>query len=124
MTRNHATEKKLTMLLALPEMCRIIQQYNIILTLAFSVYYYANCFCSLFLADKKAAIPVEEVTNTLVDNAGMSQETVEAHLSLMEDVLPQWFKRVTVRKICYIKVDRKMSIKSILEKIEQYKELL
>ena len=123
MTRNHATEKKLTMLLALPEMCRIIQQYNIILTLAFSVYYYANCFCSL-LADKKAAIPVEEVTNTLVDNAGMSQETVEAHLSLMEDVLPQWFKRVTVRKICYIKVDRKMSIKSILEKIEQYKELL
>jgi len=79
---------------------------------------------SLFLADKKAAMPVEEVANKLMDSSGTSPDVVEAHLSLMEEVLPQWIKKVTVRKISYLKIDRKMSIKNILELIEKSKDLL
>lgn len=122
MTRNHATEKKLTQLLALPEMCRIMKKYLQISLMFFSIFI-LFC-CSLFLADKKAAMTVEEVTDKLIDGTRTSRETVEAHLNLIEDVLPQWFKRVTVRKVCYIKIDRNMSIKSILEKIERYRDSL
>lgn len=82
------------------------------------------CTDSLFLADKKAAMPVEEVTNKLVDSNGASPDIVEAHLSLMEEVLPQWIKKVTVRKISYLKIDRKMSIKNILELIEKSRDSL
>lgn len=79
---------------------------------------------SLFLADKKAAIPVEEVTNKLIDSSKTSPNAVEAHLSLMEEALPQWIKKVTVRKNCYVKIDRKMSIKDILDQVEKYKDSL
>ena len=105
-----------------------MQDYEKVLTNFINVFQsgldYSYCFCSLFLVDKKAAMTVEEVTDKLIDGTRMSRETVEAHLSLIEDVLPQWFKRVTVRKVCYIKIDKKTSIKSILEKIEKYRDSL
>ena len=73
----------------------------------------------MFVAEKKAAIPVEQVVQKLVDSIGGSADKIEAHLTLIEEVLPEWCKRVTVRKNCYIKVDRNMEIKIILDRIEQ-----
>ena len=81
-------------------------------------------FISLFLADKKAAMPVEDVTNKLMDSGGTSLNVTEAHLNLILEVLPQWLKKVTVRKISYFKIDRKMSIKAILDEVEKYKNML
>ena len=69
-------------------------------------------------------MPVEEVTSKIMESNGLSLETVEAHLSLMEEVIPEWMRKVTVRKISYIKIDRKMSIKAILEIIEKQRDLL
>jgi len=80
---------------------------------------------SLFVSEKKAAIPEEQVVEKLVDSVGGSTDNIEAHLTLVEEVVPEWFKKVTVRKNCYIKVDRKMEIKKILDRIEQKsKELI
>lgn len=87
----------------------------------YSFFLYIN---SLFLADKKAAMPAEDVTNKLMDGNGTSLDVTEAHLNLILEVLPQWIKTVTVRKMTYIKIDRNMSIKSILEEIKRYRELL
>ena len=69
-------------------------------------------------------MPAEDVTNKLMDGNGTSLDVTEAHLNLILEVLPQWIKTVTVRKITYIKVDRTMSIKTILEEIRKYRELL
>lgn len=69
-------------------------------------------------------MPMETVTNKLMDSNGMSLDVVEAHLCFMEEVLPQWYKKVNVRKTCYVKIDRKMSIKNIIEQIEKYRDLL
>ena len=55
----------------------------------------------------------------MVDSVGGSADSIEAHLTLVEEVLPEWFKKVTVRKSSYIKVDRRMEIKIILDRIEQ-----
>ena len=71
------------------------------------------------MAEKKAAIPVEQVVQKLIDSIGGSADKIEAHLTLIEEMLPQWCKRVTVRKNSYIKVDRKMEIKIILDIIKQ-----
>ena len=85
---------------------------------------YSLFFNSLFLADKKAAMPAENVTNKLMDSNGTSLDVTEAHLKLILEVLPQWIKTVTVRKTTYIKIDRNMSIKAILGEIKRYRELL
>ena len=69
-------------------------------------------------------MPVEDVTNKLMDSGGASLDVTEAHLNLMLEVLPLWLKKVTVRKMNYFKIDRKMSIKTILDEIERYKNML
>jgi len=116
MTRDHAAEKKLGMLSALPEMCRIIRTYPFVYHV---LVFILNLNISLFVVEKKAAIPEEQIVQKLVDSIGGSADSIEAHLTLVEEVLPEWFKKVTVRKSCYIKVDRKMEIKIILDRIEQ-----
>ena len=79
---------------------------------------------SLFLADKKAAMPAEVVINKLMDGNGTSLDVTEAYLNLILEVLPQWIKTVTVRKTTYLKIDRTMSIKTILDDVKKYRELL
>ena len=59
MTRNHPIQKKLTTLLTVTHMCSMNQH---------SQYVYANCFCDLFWANKKAEMSVKQQTRDLTDN--------------------------------------------------------
>jgi len=118
MTRDPVRERKLGMLTALPEMCRIIRTYPLIIFKIVLPSFFLNSNHSFFVAEKKAAIPVEQVIEKLIDSSGYAADNIEGHLALIEEVLPDWYRTVTVRKCSYVKVDRKMELKKLLDRIE------
>ncbi|XP_038067962.1 DNA replication factor Cdt1-like [Patiria miniata] len=101
MTRSPADQERITMLERLPELCRILRVF--------------------FIAEKKAAIPIEAVIQKLADSypSILSKAQVEKHVSLMVEVLPQWLSRVVVRKDHYLKMNRTKDMSLINDRINQ-----
>ena len=62
---------------------------------------------SIDIAEKRI-LPIEKVIDTVLNSSEYSTENIDGHLSLIEEVLPDWCKTVTVK---YIKVDHKMDIR-------------
>ena len=51
-------------------------------------------------------------------------DEVEKHVDLMIEVLPDWLKKVHIRKDCYVKMDRTKDLSAIINVINtQLKEV-
>ena len=51
-------------------------------------------------------------------------DKVETHLKYLMEVLPEWIKSVKVSKGVFIKVDKKMDLKTITAKLDRAKKNL
>ncbi|XP_002741259.1 DNA replication factor Cdt1-like [Saccoglossus kowalevskii] len=99
--RDPAEDKKTDMIARLPELCRILRGF--------------------FLAEKKAAIPIESATSKLVESykSCISVAQMEKHLDVMSEVLPQWLSIFKIRKTTYVKIDKKTDMNTITDKINE-----
>eukprot|EP00731_Ephydatia_muelleri_P012345 Em0006g1239a len=99
MTRDPAVEKKLCMLEKLPDICRIVKTF--------------------FVSEQKVALFLDEVVAKVSESSGVSKESVEGHVRLLREVLPEWINLVTIRKRDYLKINKNMDIKTIINALEQ-----
>ena len=54
----------------------------------------------------------------------LSTDKVESHLQYLLEVLPGWIKSVKVSKGVFLKVDKKIDLKTIMAKLERTKTIL
>ncbi|XP_033626807.1 DNA replication factor Cdt1-like [Asterias rubens] len=101
MTRNPADQERISMLERLPELCRILRVY--------------------FIAEKKAAIPVESAVLKLTESyqSALSKAQCEKHVSLMVETLPEWVTMVKVRKDQYLKINKTKDMVQVNERLRQ-----
>ncbi|XP_065827867.1 DNA replication factor Cdt1-like [Oscarella lobularis] len=99
MTRDPATERQLSMMERLPEMCHILR--------------------SLFVSEKRGAIPWDSVIPKLQDScsSGISQVAAGDHLELLRDVVPDWLTIITIRGTRYVKLNRNADTGKVIDKI-------
>ena len=64
---------------------------------------------------------MEKVIQKLIECVGGSSDCIEAHMTLVEEILPEWLKKVNVRHTYYIKVDRKIQLNDIMTRIDEVK---
>ena len=80
------------------------------------------------MSAKKAAIPLEDVTQKLLDSHGsaIDREFLNEHVNVLLVTLPQWVKKVKIGKIEYVKLlNKNMDVKAIDVLLEaRQKELI
>ena len=72
-----------------------------------------------FIADKKAALPMDYAPKKLADSMGGKEvKYIEKCLRFLVKLLPDFAKMTFVRKIEFIKIDRNASMNAIEAKLE------
>ncbi|XP_071511171.1 DNA replication factor Cdt1-like [Diadema antillarum] len=97
MMRSPEQESRIGMLERLPELIRILRGF--------------------FLAEKKAALPLDVVSQKLMESyrSALARDEVEKHIALMVEILPEWLKKINIRKVWYIKMDRTKELSSLTD---------
>lgn len=101
MMRSPAEEKRLVMIGRLPEIVRIIRTF--------------------FVTRKKPALPMEDVIQKVMDSYRSSLGAVEAeaHVKLMNDLLPEWVSLVEVKQGKFLKIDKNRDIAAVISKLQK-----
>ncbi|XP_030830961.1 DNA replication factor Cdt1 [Strongylocentrotus purpuratus] len=105
MMRTPEEEGRIGMLERLPVLCKILRVF--------------------FLAEKKAALPIDSIIQKLMESyrSALSRDDLEKHIALMLEILPDWLKKVIIRKTTYIKMDRTKEMSVVIDIINnQLKE--
>ncbi|NXI34089.1 CDT1 factor, partial [Galbula dea] len=99
MTREPGHEEHLSMLGRLPAMARVLR--------------------SVFVAEKKQALPMEVACARLVDSYSlqMSPGEMEKHLRLLAELLPDWVGIHALRTDTYVKLDKGKDLSSITQRL-------
>ncbi|XP_027541026.1 DNA replication factor Cdt1 [Neopelma chrysocephalum] len=99
MTRDPQQEERVAMLGRLPAMARVLR--------------------SVFVAEKKQALPMEVVCARLGDSYDelMAPAEMEKHLRLFAELLPDWVGIHTIRTDTYIKLDKEKDLGLITERL-------
>ncbi|KAM6252881.1 DNA replication factor Cdt1 [Porphyrio hochstetteri] len=99
MTRDRRQEQRVAMLGRLPAMARVLR--------------------SLFVAEKKQALPLDLACARMTDSydAQMSLGEMEKHLRLFAELLPDWVGIHPIRSDTYIKLDKGQDLGPITEKL-------
>ncbi|XP_071423524.1 DNA replication factor Cdt1 [Pithys albifrons albifrons] len=101
MTRDARQEERVAMLGRLPAMARVLR--------------------SVFVAEKKQALPMEVVCARLADsyNEQLAPGEMEKHLRLFAELLPDWVGVHTIRTDTYIKLDKGKDLGLITERLSK-----
>ncbi|NXG10473.1 CDT1 factor, partial [Sakesphorus luctuosus] len=101
MTRDARQEERVAMLGRLPAMARVLR--------------------SVFVAEKKQALPMEVVCARLADSYDeqMAPGEMEKHLRLFAELLPNWVGVHTIRTDTYIKLDKGKDLGLITERLSK-----
>ncbi|NXF83724.1 CDT1 factor, partial [Sclerurus mexicanus] len=101
MTRDARQEERVAMLGRLPAMARVLR--------------------SVFVAEKKQALPVEVVCARLADSYDeqMAAGEMEKHLRLFAELLPDWVGVHAIRTDTYIKLDKEKDLGLITERLSK-----
>ncbi|XP_074656438.1 DNA replication factor Cdt1-like [Tubulanus polymorphus] len=100
LTRDPRDDEKYAMLQRLPEMAKILR--------------------TVFVLEKKPALPVEDVHKKMADSytSGMTALEVESHMRLIAEILPDWISVVKTHRGSFMKVDKNKDIAALVNKIE------
>ncbi|XP_041455717.1 DNA replication factor Cdt1-like [Lytechinus variegatus] len=101
MMRSPEEESRIGRLERLPELCKILRVF--------------------FLAEKKAALPIDSIIQKLMESyrSALSRDDLEKHIALMLEILPDWLKKVVIRKVTYIKMDRTKELGLVISAINK-----
>ncbi|NWR86444.1 CDT1 factor, partial [Furnarius figulus] len=101
MTRDTRQEERVAMLGRLPAMARVLR--------------------SVFVAEKKQALPMEVVCARLADSYDeqMAAGEMEKHLRLFAELLPDWVGVHAIRTDIYIKLDKEKDLGLITERLSK-----
>ncbi|NXC28841.1 CDT1 factor, partial [Campylorhamphus procurvoides] len=101
MTRDTRQEERVAMLGRLPAMARVLR--------------------SVFVAEKKQALPMEVVCARLADSYDeqMAAGEMEKHLRLFAELLPDWVGVHVIRTDTYIKLDKEKDLGLITERLSK-----
>ncbi|XP_046396347.1 DNA replication factor Cdt1 [Ischnura elegans] len=101
MTMSPAEEKRAERLSRLPELARVLR--------------------GIFVSERKGVLSLDQVIQKLLDSykAGLSTSELHEHLKLLEDSVPGWVSRCTIRNAQYIKLSRDADVSRVISKLER-----
>ncbi|XP_036400095.1 DNA replication factor Cdt1 [Megalops cyprinoides] len=101
MTRNPAQEERLLMMSRLGELARILR--------------------NVFVAEKKPALTMEVACSRMIASyrSALSTGEMEKHLRLLAELSPEWLTIHPIRKDFYLKLDKRVDLNMVLEKLNQ-----
>ncbi|RXG68615.1 DNA replication factor Cdt1 [Armadillidium vulgare] len=101
MTRSSSSSQELECLSRLPELVRILR--------------------SLFVMEKKAALPWETVMTKVVSShsGSLSMGEVEKHINLLMKEVPDWCTSHKVRSGLYLKINKNSQISDVIDKLNK-----
>ncbi|KAG7468580.1 hypothetical protein MATL_G00144480, partial [Megalops atlanticus] len=101
MTRNPAQEERLVTMSRLGELARILR--------------------NVFVAEKKPALTMEVACSRMIASyrSALSTGEMEKHLRLLAELSPEWLTIHPIRKDFYLKLDKRVDLNMVLEKLNQ-----
>nr|AUG68262.1 Cdt1 [Platynereis dumerilii] len=101
LTRTPAEEKRLQMMSRLPDIIRIVR--------------------TVFVTNKKPALPLDEAIARIMDSYRSSIGTAEAekHVRLMVELIPDWISIVKIKAGEYIKIDKNKELTGVVNKVNK-----